>query len=229
MKRKLVEFENIINYRFKDKKILTTGLTHSSYANEANNSTINSNERLEFLGDSILDFIISEYIYIKYPKLSEGELTKIRSQTVCELSLSTIAKKIKLGNYLLLGKGEELSGGRNRPSILADAFEAIVAALYMDGGISFVNKWVISQLQDTIIQATKGTAFIDYKTLLQETIQKKNNISIEYKLVNETGPDHDRIFYVEIIYNNIKTIGKGKGKNKKEAEQNAAKEALTVL
>ncbi len=221
-------FQEESHYQFKDINLLATALTHSSYANENRRNKIISNERLEFLGDAVLDIIISDYIYAQYPLLPEGELTRIRASVVCEESLAQCAKKLQFGTFLLLGKGEELTGGRKRHSILSDAFEAVLAAIYLDGSFAEAKRWALRQLRPTIKAAADGTAFRDYKTLLQELIQQNSDERIEYNIVKETGPDHDKDFYVEI---NLKddTIGKGMGKSKKQAEQNAAKSALDIL
>jgi len=190
---------------------------------------IDSNERLEFLGDSIINFIVSQYLYNKYPNYPEGELTKIRAKVVCESSLAFAARKIDLGNYLLLGKGEEATGGRDRDSILADASEALVGAIYMDSDFSTTNKLLLEKFETDLVYAiAKGALFIDYKTELQEHLHKKTKSKIEYKVVKEVGPDHNKIFYIDVIVDN-KIVGKGSGRNKKEAEQMAAKDALLIM
>jgi len=218
-----------LNYKFKNIELLITALTHSSYANENKLKAIDSNERLEFLGDSIINFIVSQYLYNKYPNYPEGELTKIRAKVVCESSLAFAARKIDLGNYLLLGKGEEATGGRDRDSILADASEALVGAIYMDSDFSTTNKLLLEKFETDLVYAiAKGALFIDYKTELQEHLQKKTKSKIEYKVVKEVGPDHNKIFYIDVIVDN-KIVGKGSGRNKKEAEQMAAKDALLIM
>ncbi|NMA04481.1 MAG: ribonuclease III [Clostridiales bacterium] len=221
----LKEFQDIIKHRFKEMDIINEALTHSSYSNESRDKHTYNNERLEFLGDSVLSTVVSEYIYSKYNNLPEGELTKVRANVVCEPSLARQAKSINLGKYLLLGKGEEVTGGRDRISILADAFEAVIGALYLDGGIKTARKFVLNMLEDSIKLASTGDLFRDYKTDLQELLQSKFDDKISYKVINETGPDHDKTFEVEVILGN-KVLGKGRGKSKKEAEQNAAKKAL---
>ncbi|HZJ76156.1 MAG TPA: ribonuclease III, partial [Oscillospiraceae bacterium] len=193
--------------------------------NEYRGKYIYNNERLEFLGDSVLDTVVSEYVYLKYKNLPEGELTKIRANVVCELSLAYQAKTIDLGKYLLLGKGEEVTGGRDRASILADTFEAVIGALYLDGGIGTARKFIINMLEDSIKLASTGDLFKDYKTDLQELLQSKFDDKISYRVVGETGPDHDKTFEVEVVLGE-KVLGRGQGKSKKEAEQNAAKKAL---
>jgi ribonuclease-3 len=220
------EFENIIQYQFKNKQLLTEALSHSSYANEKK-KTRNSNERLEFLGDSVLSVIVSQYLFEHFSHLPEGELTKIRASLVCEKSLYNFAQKIRLGDFLLLGKGEEHTGGRERPSILADAFEAVIAAIYLDGGLEAARKHVLKFIPDDIDKKSL-TAFSDYKTILQEVIQKNPEEKVEYILADQTGPDHNKAFKVQVCLNS-NVIGTGTGKSKKEAEQMAAKEALELM
>ena len=220
------EFENIIQYQFKNKQLLTEALSHSSYANEKK-KTRNSNERLEFLGDSVLSVIVSQYLFEHFSHLPEGELTKIRASLVCEKSLYNFAQQIRLGDFLLLGKGEEHTGGRERPSILADAFEAVIAANYLDGGLEAARKHVLKFIPDDIDKKSL-TAFSDYKTILQEVIQKNPEEKVEYILADQTGPDHNKAFKVQVCLNS-NVIGTGTGKSKKEAEQMAAKEALELM
>lgn len=215
-----------LNYFFKDEELLITALTHSSYANENKLGVDGYNERLEFLGDAVLSLIVSQYLYKKYPHYPEGELTKIRAKVVCELSLAKAAEKINLGKYLLLGKGEEATGGRYRESILADASEAITGAIYMDSDFDTVNRLMLDRFELDIVQAVdRGNLFIDYKTELQEILQKTNKSRLEYLVFKEEGPDHNKTFYMNVVINGI-IIGTGAGKNKKEAEQAAAKDAL---
>lgn len=218
-----------LNYFFKDICLLKTALTHSSYANENKMKVTDNNERLEFLGDTILSLIVSQYLYKKYPNYPEGELTKIRAKVVCESSLAYAARKINLGKYMLLGKGEEATGGRDRESILADASEALVGAIYMDSDFNTVNNLLLKNFETDIVYAiAKGALFIDYKTDLQENLQKITRSKIEYKVVKEEGPDHNKIFYIDVVVDN-KVVGTGTGRNKKEAEQMAAKEALLIM
>lgn len=218
--------EENLNYKFNNPELLIKSLTHSSYANENKMKITESNERLEFLGDSILSLIVSQYLYKKYPNYPEGELTKIRATVVCESSLAFAGRKIELGKYLLLGKGEESTGGRERDSILADACEALTGAIYRDSDFEETNKILLDKFEEDIVYAVaKGNLFIDYKTDLQERFQRKNKAKIEYKILKEVGPDHDKIFYID-IYLNDEVVGTGSGRNKKEAEQMAAKEAL---
>lgn len=224
----MTPLEKKIGYTFKNKKLLTTALTHSSYANEHKNTAKESNERLEFLGDSVLGLVVSEYMYKNYKKYPEGELTKLRASTVCEQSLYKDALAIGLGEYLFLGRGEEQANGRERTSILADAFEALLGAVYLDGGFEKAKDVILPLLRDTIHLAEKGKAFRDSKTILQEIVQKNKEEVLEYVLVSESGPDHDKSFVVE-VHLNSNVIGKGTGKSKKEAEQSAAQKALQLL
>lgn len=222
------EFELIIGYDFKKKELLSEALTHSSYANERKYKKCNHNERLEFLGDSVLGLVISDYLFINYPELPEGELTKTRAKIVCETTLSNCAKSIDLGKYLMLGKGEDATGGRQRPSLLADAFESIIGAIYLDGGLSSARKFILTSMNKIIKDALNGKIFIDYKTRLQELIQNDSNVKITYEIFDEKGPDHNKTFYTH-VKKNEKVLGHGKGKSKKESEQNAAKMALGVI
>lgn len=219
----IVQFESIIGYRFNNKEYILEALTHSSYSNE--NKDYNFNERLEFLGDSILSIVISDYLFKKETELPEGELTKLRANIVCEESLSEVAISIKLGQYMLLGKGEEATGGRERISILADAFEAVIAAIYLDGGLREASKFILTYMKDIIVNARKGKIFRDYKTHLQEVLQSKGEVNIWYKLIHEKGPDHNKKFVMQVGIDN-KILGFGEGKSKKEAEQVAARKAL---
>ena len=218
--------EENLRYEFKNKKLLINALTHSSYANEARDG-VSSNERLEFLGDSVLSIVVSEYIYKEFNNLPEGELTKLRASLVCEKSLCQFSRELELGKYLRLGKGEDKGGGRERDSILADAFEAVLAAMYLDGGFNVAKNHVMRFIKNEL-KHTDDEVFKDYKTALQEIIQKNPEESVNYILTKETGPDHDKVFEVEVRLNS-NTIGKGIGKNKKQAEQSAAKEALRLM
>ena len=204
------QLQNNLGYHFKNPALLARALTHSSYANERHVDT-GDNERLEFLGDSVLGFITAEYLFANHRDFPEGELTKLRAYAVCEKSLFSYAEEIGLGNYLKLGKGEERTGGRTRPSVLSDAFEAV----------KFVLRFVVPYVE------AKPT-FKDYKTMLQEVVQKNQGETLEYVLVSETGPDHDKCFTVE-VHLNSNVIGRGVGGSKKKAEQNAAKEALELM
>lgn len=218
--------EERLGYKFNNINLLKNALTHSSYANEVRDG-FSSNERLEFLGDSVLSIVVSDYIYKHYPNMPEGELTKLRASLVCEKSLCAFSRELELGNYLMLGKGEEKGGGRERDSILADAFEAVLAAIYLDGGMEparhHVMNFVLRELQHT-----DDEVFKDYKTALQEIIQRNPEEAVSYILTGESGPDHDKEFTVEVRLNS-NVIGRGTGKNKKRAEQMAAKEALMLM
>ena len=218
-------FEEKIGYEFKDKTYIQTALTHSSFANE--HKEFNYNERLEFLGDSVLGLVVSDYLFRARNDLPEGKLTRLRANVVCEESLSAVARKINLGDHLFLGKGEKASGGSNRDSILADATEAVIAAIYLDGGFDQAKDFILSNLRDTIAKNIDGNIFRDYKTILQEIIQG-NNGKISYKLVGESGPDHNKEFEMQVKCGQD-TIGIGKGKNKKEAEKEAARDALVKM
>ncbi len=220
------DLEIAIGYRFKNITLLQRALTHSSYANEQWHDNLKSNERLEFLGDSILGMVVAQYLYRTFPNRLEGDLTRMRADMVCENSLARIARQVNLGNYLLLGKGEEQGGGRNRPSILADATEAVLAACFLDGGMeaaeSFIRQFVLCN-----VPGEKLTN-VDYKTAFQELVQQKKDQQITYTLVGETGPDHDKQFTVEVSLNGI-VVGTGTGSSKKRAEQAAAHAAIEKL
>lgn len=223
--------ENTIGYTFKDITLLETALTHSSYSNEAKSKgvDIECNERLEFLGDSVLSIIASEYLFFEFD-CPEGELTRMRAEIVCEKALSVLAKKIDLGSYLNLGHGEELSGGRERPSLLADAFEAMLAAIFIDSGKNkdTVASFLLPMLREQLIKLENSGAAKDFKTLLQQFVQQVGGEVLEYFVIDEQGPDHDKIFTVEARLNS-NVIGTGKGKSKRAAEQMAAKQALSLF
>lgn len=221
------QFEEIIGYQFKNKQLLQEALSHSSYANERK-KVRRSNERLEFLGDSVLSIIVSRYLFERFDHLPEGELTKIRASLVCEKSLFVFAQKIRLGEALLLGKGEENTGGRERPSIVADAFEAVIAAVFLDGGLDKATEYVLGFLPEDLEKTRRADSFSDYKTVLQEIIQQNPEEKVEYILVEQSGPDHNKAFVVNVCLNS-NVIGLGTGKSKKEAEQMAAKEALALM
>ena len=222
----MTELEESIHYRFNNKKLLTEALSHSSYANE-NKRNRRSNERLEFLGDSVLSIVVSQYLFEHFSHLPEGELTKIRASLVCEKSLHVFAKQIDLGKYLLLGKGEENTGGRERASILADAFEALIAAIYLDGGLDAAKEHILRFIPEDI-DSQKSSAFNDYKTILQEVIQQNPEEKVEYVIADQSGPDNNKAFTVNVCLNS-NIIGVGTGKSKKEAEQMAAREALNLM
>ncbi len=221
------DLQDKIGYHFKNIALLNEALTHSSYANEHKAKHIKYNERLEFLGDAVLSIVVSDYIFKNCPQLPEGELTKLRASLVCEKSLYQFAKKINLGSYILLSKGERNNGGDDRASILADAFEALIAAIYIDGGFSAASKHILNFVIPEI-KNSKNRKSNDYKTTLQEIIQKNPGEMLEYVLVSESGPDHNKHFVSE-VHLNSNVIGKGGGKSKKEAEQQAARQALELM
>ncbi|CDB31956.1 ribonuclease 3 [Clostridium sp. CAG:575] len=218
----LENLEENIGYHFKNKELLKNALTHTSYAYEHH---VASNEKLEFLGDSILEFVSSEFMYNKYTNLKEGEMTKVRATVVCEESLYKIAKLHNFSDFLLLGKSEVMTGGNKRPAILADSVEAVIAAIFIDGGLEEAKRFIIKNLDKEIDIATKNVGKKDYKTVLQEELQKNGDVKIEYTIIKETGPDHDKRFEAEVSLNG-KVLATGKGKSKKEAEMQAAKKAM---
>lgn len=215
-----------LGYEFKNTELINRALTHSSYANEMRLPE-GSNERLEFLGDAVLSVVVSEYLFKHFSHLPEGELTKLRAALVCEKALCEFATSIDLGAHLLLGKGESQTGGRTRPSILADAFEAVIAAIYLDGGLTPVRNFVLRFVKMELHKSDQSP-FTDYKTTLQEIIQKNPEEQLRYVLTSESGPDHDKRFVVEVRLNS-NVIGCGEGKSKKDAEQQAAKQALELM
>jgi ribonuclease-3 len=220
------DLEKAIGYRFKNISLLQNALAHSSYANERWHNSLMSNERLEFLGDSVLGMTVADYLYRNFPDRPEGELTRMRADMVCEKTLAAVANRIDLGQHLLLGHGEEQGGGRSRPSILADAVEAIIAACYLDGGFDaaagFIKTFILCEVP------VKQLHNVDYKTTLQELVQQKKNQVLAYALVGESGPDHDKEFVVEVFLNGA-VVGKGSGRSKKKAEQDAARVAIEKL
>ena len=220
------DLEEAIGYRFQNITLLQNALTHSSYANERWHNSLLSNERLEFLGDSVLGMVVAEHLYKQFPDRPEGELTKMRADMVCESSLAAIAETIGLGKHLLLGHGEDRLGGRNRASILADAVESVIAASYLDGGMvaaeGFIRRFVLTNVPIKRMQNT------DYKTALQELVQQKKHQNLSYVLTGESGPDHDKVFCVDVLLNE-KCVGTGTGSSKKRAEQAAAQSALKAL
>jgi len=224
-------FEKVIGYKYNNIELLMTALTHSSYANEckARGEAMKYNERLEFLGDSVLSIIVSDYLFRTYPETPEGDLTRIRASAVCEKTLGKLAKDIGLGKYMRLGHGEELGNGRERISILADAFEALLASIYLDSGSrDAVEVFLMPRVMPEIKQFIENGKNKDHKTLLQQIIQQEQGEILEYVLVGESGPDHAKVFEVEARLNS-NVIGHGKGKSKREAEQMAAKEALVLF
>lgn len=219
--------EKRLDYKFNNISLLKNALVHSSYANEVRGNT-HSNERLEFLGDSVLSVIVAEHLFNKYRNMPEGELTKLRASLVCEKSLCAFSRELAIGEYLLLGKGEDKNGGRERDSILADAFEAVLAAIYLDGGMSAAKKHIFNTVLRDLDHLSDEETFKDYKTLLQEIIQRNPEESVSYILIDEIGPDHNKTFTVE-VHLNSNVIGKGSGKSKKQAEQMAAQQALQLM
>ena len=219
------ELEEKLGYRFKNIGLLEHAMTHSSYANEHRSAGITSNERLEFLGDSVLGMVVAEHLFTAHPDMPEGELTRTRAALVCETSLYEVARTLNLGRYLRLGKGEDAGGGRARPSILADATEATLAAVYLDGGIESVIPIIRTYILD---KEREKAVDRDYKTALQELVQRHPGQAVSYRLVDETGPDHARVFVMEVSVGG-KPVGIGRGRSKKEAEQMSAKAALEKL
>ena len=225
MNKDLNSLEKEIGYVFKKRSLLKQAVTHRSYANE-NRGSGPFNERLEFLGDAVLSLISADFLYKKFPSMAEGDLTKLRSSLVCTASLSEYARRIKLGDYLLLGKGELATGGNDRDSNLENAFEALIAAVYLDGGIDKARRFVLRFLDDSV--ETHHISFKDYKTKLQEIVQESHEETLNYVITKESGPDHDKRYEVE-VHLNSNVIGKGKGRSKKQAEQEAAKQALQLM
>ena len=221
----MTTLEEKLGYTFQNTALLENALTHSSCANESRGK-LQSNERLEFLGDSILGMVVADHLYRNHPDLPEGELTRTRAALVCEESLVEVAAELNLGEYLRLGKGEESGGGRKRPSIQADAVEAVLAAVYLDGGIGSARKIIQRYILCREIEGLNSSR--DYKTALQELVQRKKNQVLSYQLLEESGPDHDKRFEVEVLLNS-NIIGRGEGHSKKAAEQAAAKEALKLM
>ena len=217
------DLQEAIGYRFHNVALLENALAHSSYANERFHNSLMSNERLEFLGDSILGMMVADHLYRNFPDRPEGELTRMRADMVCEKSLAVVAARVELGKYLMLGHGEEQGGGRERPSILADAVESVIAACYLDGGyeaaLGFVKKFILSDIP--VVKFHN----VDYKTVLQEKVQQKRNQTLSYHLVGEEGPDHDKRFLTEVRLNG-KLLGTGSGSSKKRSEQDAARIAI---
>jgi ribonuclease III len=220
-KRELTDFQQISSLKFKDENLLNLAFCHRSYTNEYPHP-IDNNEKLEFLGDSVLGLIVADYLYHIYPDSAEGELAKVKSYVVSETCLVKVAKKLKIDNYILIGKGEEYSGGRNKPALLADCTEAIIGAYYLDSGFKAVTDFVLAQLREEIEKVNENEYYRDYKTLLQELIQKKYKCCPRYNVVSVEGPDHNRIYHMDVKIND-KVFGPGDGSNKKKAEQEAAR------
>lgn len=219
------ELEKKLNYAFQNHALLEEALCHSSYANEHRAERLSSNERLEFLGDSVLGFVTAEFLFAQHPDLPEGDLTRIRAALVCEQSLYEVARKLNLGAYLRLGRGEESGGGRTRTSILADATEAVFAAVYLDGGIQPVRELIVRVL---LSQAPAAEERRDYKTTLQEVVQRRSGQVLTYHMLSQSGPDHNKKFLFEVRLND-ESVGRGEGRSKKEAEQAAARDALEKM
>ncbi len=218
----LTQFEKNICYTFSNKEFLRNALTHTSYANEQN---VESNEKLEYLGDAILEFVTSEYLYNNYYNLKEGEMTKVRASVVCEESLYKVAIRLNFSDFLYLGKSEIISNGKTRPAILADSVEAVIAAMYLDGGIKPVKQFIINNLKEAIKIASQNVGMKDHKTVLQEKLQVHGDVKIEYEIIKETGPDHDKEFTAQVKLNG-KVLATGEGKSKKSAEMQAAHNAI---
>lgn len=223
--KNIEDFQELIGYQFSDINLLKQALTHSSYANEHRMSKFENNERLEFLGDAVLEIITSEFLFLKYDQMLEGELTKFRASIVCEPTLANFSKEIELGEFLLLGKGEDNSGGRMRSSVLSDAVEALIGAIYLDGGLEEARIFVESTL---LRDVEKRKLFVDSKTHLQELIQKNSEASVAYNIIAEKGPDHSKLFEVVAVHEG-EVIGRGVGRSKKSAEQEAAYDAIKRL
>ncbi|MBQ1977878.1 MAG: ribonuclease III [Ruminococcus sp.] len=222
----MIELERKIGYTFKNNEILNTALTHSSYSNEVGKN-VKCNERLEFLGDSVLSLVVTNFIFLNFSQFPEGDLTQLRASLVCEKALYKFAKIIDLGSFIKLSRGERHGGGADRPSILSDAFEALIAAIYLDGGYDEAAKFVMTFIEPEI-KNIKKKPVKDYKTTLQEIVQKNPGEKLEYRMVSESGPDHDKHFVAEVLLNS-NSIGKGGGRSKKEAEQQAARVALELM
>ncbi len=222
------KFESAISYTYKDRNKGILALIHSSYANENPDWSAGSNERLEFMGDALLDFVYSVRLFQEHPDWPEGDMSRIRAQVVCETSLAHVAERIGLGRWLLMGRGEDRNGGRERPSILADAVEAVFGSVYLDGGMEPATKMVLSLMDESYQLAVSGDVDRDWKTKLQEHLQKQGMVSIAYRITNTSGPDHARLFTVEVSCDR-RVLGQGEGRSKKEAEQAAARQALETL
>ena len=225
MESDLATLEQSIGYTFKNKDLLKNALTHTSYAYE---HRIKSNEKLEFLGDSILEFISSKYLYNNYPKLKEGEMTKVRASVVCEESLYKVASKHNFSDFLYVGKSEKIHQGNRKVAIMADSVEALIAAIYFDSGLEEAEKFIVDNLKDEIEVASKNVGMKDHKTVLQEKLQVHGNVDIKYEIINETGPDHDKTFTAQVKLNG-KVLATGTGKTKKQAEMDAADKALKII
>lgn len=226
---RILKLEARIRYQYRDREYALNALVHSSYANEMHpDANHKNNERLEFLGDAVLDFVMGMMLYNNHPDMTEGDMSKTRAMIVCETSLAECAQSIGLGDLILLGRGEDANGGRARASILSDCFEAVIGSIYLDGGMDEAEGFIMDLLGDTYQKAVKGKLFMDYKTLLQEDLQKTGDAKIQYKLIESSGPDHAKFFKMS-VHSDGKLLGTGSGKSKKEAEQEAAKSALEAM
>lgn len=223
----MVALEEKLNYRFRDQSLLENALRHSSFANESRDPSVTSNERLEFLGDSVLGFVTAKYLYQHYPQMPEGSMTKLRAELVCEHALHAVAQELELGNYIKLGRGEESSGGRTRTSILADAVESVIAAIFLDGGMDVAEQFILDRVLSAL---DRGLPLrdTDNKTKLQEVVQLKHGQTLSYRVTGESGPDHRKEFTVSVLLNG-EAVGSGTGHTKKEAEQAAAGDALKQM
>ena len=227
-KGELLELSARLGVEFKDLTLLHKALIHSSYANEAKEKNIVHNERLEFLGDAVLELASSTYLYMQFPQMPEGQLTKTRASIVCSSSLAELARTLRLGDYLLLGHGEEMSGGRDRQTNLEDVFEAVIGAIYLDQGWEAAKDYVVRQLMPLFDKVEQGGILKDYKTILQEVVYQEAQQTVSYELVSTSGPDHDKTFTFNVLVTG-KVMGTGTGRSKKEAEQKAARQALEKL
>jgi len=224
-KEALKQLQDRIDYHFKDESYLFLAMTHSSYANEHKLRHIHHNERLEFLGDAVLEIVSSDFLYRNFPEMDEGEMSKKRASLVCEPTLAFCARQIDLGRYIMLGRGEDMNGGRKRDSILSDAFEALIGAIYLDGGIEPASRFILGNVLDDI---EHKTMFRDSKTILQEILQKNHHEAIVYELIRAEGPEHDRTFYMQVRWGD-KVLGSGSGRTKQAAGQNAAYDAILKI
>ena len=222
------KLESNIGYCFKDKDLLINALTHTSYANEHKHKGMKDNERLEFLGDAVLDLVVGEYLFLRFPSWPEGKLTRAKASAVCKPACAECAAKFQVGKYMLLGKGEEMSGGRTRMSILGDAFESIIGAVYLDNNYEVAARFILGHLKKYLDLIDEGNYDHDYKTDLQELVQKHGDVEIRYNVIHDEGPDHDKTIWMQITING-RDFGTGIGKNKKEAAQRAAKEAISRI
>lgn len=216
------------NIPVQNAQLLSTALTHTSYANEHKNEVIHDNERLEFLGDAVLDLVVGEYLFLRFPTWPEGELTRAKASAVCKTACAECAARFHMGDYMRLGKGEEMTGGRTRISILGDAFEAVIGAIYLDNNYEVVSRFILSHLKKFLDLIDKGDYDHDYKSDLQELVQRHGDACIHYEVTRDEGPDHDKTIWIQVLING-KAMGQGMGKNKKDAAQHAAREAITAI